>query len=233
LSESAVDGASVLKMTVTPALSDIRFTHAGDVRETSVIGDFYEIPISATALSTRFHTQVWATFKSNDPQLAVDVQTRTMQADAETEQTFGALLDCVRQAGRVTPQLMTAILDAAHAHSAIPHRTHQAKRIRRLIDAAAWTEAALAIAEFDRSRAVRRITHEDGEWCCTVGSQWPVPDWLDETIVFSHELLPLAIVGALLDATRQGAAATPRATSVLRCQPRSSDAATVSCDNFA
>src|SRR5215467_7825658 len=74
---------------------------------------------------------------------------------------------------------------------------------------------------------------EDGEWCCTVGSQWPVPDWLDETIVFSHELLPLAIVGALLDATRQGAAAAPRAASVLRGQPHLSDAATVSCDNFA
>src|SRR5215831_3992358 len=120
----------------------------------------------------------------------VDMQTRTMQADAETEKTFGALQDCVGQAGRVTPQLMTAVLDAVHAHSAIAHRAHQAERIRRLIDAAAWTEAALAIAEFDRLRAVRRITHEDGEWCCTVGSQWPVPDWLDETIVFSHELLP-------------------------------------------
>ena len=94
------------------------------------------------------------------------MQTRTMQADAETEKTFGALQDCVGQAGRVTPQLMTAVLDAVHAHSAIAHRAHQAERIRRLIDAAAWTEAALAIAEFDRLRAVRRITHEDGEWCC-------------------------------------------------------------------
>jgi len=46
------------------------------------------------------------------------MQTRTMQADAETEKTFGALQDCVGQAGRVTPQLMTAVLDAVHAHSA-------------------------------------------------------------------------------------------------------------------
>lgn len=59
------------------------------------------------------------------------MQTRTMQADAEAETRSGALQDCVRQAGRVTRQLMTAVLDAAQAHSAIHHRTQQAKRIRR------------------------------------------------------------------------------------------------------
>jgi len=64
----------------------------------------------------------------------------------------------------------------------------------------AWTDAALAMVELARSRAVRRLSRDDGEWRCAIGSQWPVPEWLDDVVEFSHPVLPLAILGALIEA---------------------------------
>jgi len=161
------------------------------------------------------------------------MQARTEQADASAGSAFGALQDSVRRAGHVAPELMREILGAVHARSAAPYRAREVQRIRRLIDAEAWTEVALALVEFDRSWAVRRIVYEDGEWHCTVGSQWPVPEWLDEAVVFTHELLPLAVVGALLSVPPKGVAGMPPTTSVPRFRLRPSDAPAVSCDNFA
>jgi hypothetical protein len=78
-------------------------------------------------------------------------------------------------------------------------RAERARRIRELIGAKAWTDAALATVELAGSRAVRRLSRDDGEWRCTIGSQWPVPDWLDDAVEFGHAALPLAILGALVE----------------------------------
>jgi len=133
----------------------------------------------------------------------------------------------------VTGDLAAAVLGCVLAHCAAPNRAAQAQRIRELIRANAWIDAALAMVELVRSRTVRRLAREDGEWHCSIGSQWPVPDWLDDTIAFSHAVLPLAILGALTEALVRPetpiapAASVPRAGSDFR-----DSIPAVSCDNY-
>ena|SRR5215469_906203 len=133
----------------------------------------------------------------------------------------------------VTGALASNVLDCALAHCVAPNRAAQAQRIRDLIGAHAWTEAALAMVELTRSRTVRRLCREDGEWHCSIGSQRPIPDWLDDTIEFSHAVLPLAIVGALVEALAQSAVEiAPARASVPRSRSDLESIAAVSCDNY-
>jgi hypothetical protein len=141
------------------------------------------------------------------------------------------LHDVVRRAETLTPDLMTTVLDLACARFAVSNRADDVDRIRHLIDSGAWTDAALALVALDRARAVRRLACDDGEWCCILGSQWPIPEWLDDTVEFRHATLPLAILGAVLAAWRHTASAVRPAISA---RTKSSDAiAPISCDNYA
>jgi hypothetical protein len=139
----------------------------------------------------------------------------------------------IRRLDTVTGEVASAALDLVLAHCAAANRAEQARRIRELIGSKAWTDAGLAMVELARSRAVRRLSREDGEWHCTIGSQWPVPDWLDDSVEFSHAVLPLAILGALIDALGRGQAAIAPATSVPQSRSDLRDSiAAVSCDNY-
>lgn len=138
------------------------------------------------------------------------------------------------RADAVTAELVSAALDLAFARCALPNRAHHAQRIRELVESQAWTDAALALVALDRTRVVRRLIRDETEWRCTLGSQWPVPDWLDDTVEFGHPVLPLAILGALVVSLRENSVASPAATSVPRSRSDLRDAiACVDCDNFA
>jgi hypothetical protein len=138
------------------------------------------------------------------------------------------------RADAVTAELASAALQLAFARCAAPNRIQQAQRIRELIGVQAWTDAALALVELDRSLVVRRLCHDDGEWHCTIGSQWPMPEWLDDTVELAHPVLPLAILGALVEGLNQNRAAPAPATSVPQSRSDLSDTtAAICCDNFA
>jgi hypothetical protein len=105
-------------------------------------------------------------------------------------------------------------------------------RIERLIDAGAWTDAALALLELELPQwRLRRLAYDEGEWNCALSPQRELPDWLDDRSVESHHAdLALAILSAFVDARRRSA---PRKTSV----PVAPRFATplyepVCCDNF-
>lgn len=150
-----------------------------------------------------------------------------------THRSVGDLRDAVCRAPTTTAELLSAALDLLAARSAVPHRNAQVQRVRAFIDAQAWTEAALAIAGLAHSRAVRRLIHEDGEWHCRIGSQWVVPDWVDDSVEFSHPVLSLAILGALIDAVQQVPVTVRAATSVPLSRPgQVGSIPAVSCDNY-
>jgi len=77
------------------------------------------------------------------------------------------------------------------------------------------------------------MAYEDGIWLCTLTKQWNVPDWLSDTAEFRHESLPLAILGALIEARQLDEKAQESSSSVPRCPIELSRDATVYCDNFA
>jgi len=140
----------------------------------------------------------------------------------------------IRGAAVVTADLASAALDLALARCPAAIHGLQPNRIRALIAAQAWTDAALALIALDPSRVLRHVINEDGEWRCTLGSLQPLPAWLDDTIEFAHPELPLAILGALTGALRRTSTPAPPAASVprSRAEPREL-AACVNCDNFA
>jgi hypothetical protein len=144
------------------------------------------------------------------------------------------LRDALSGAPAASAELISAALDVMAARCALPDRAGRTQRIRALIDTQAWTDAALAIVDLDRSRTVRQISHDDGEWSCRIGSRWAVPDWLDDSALFLHPALPLAILGALLESLAQREEVAIPATSVPSSGSRRGHSIpAVACDNYA
>lgn len=133
----------------------------------------------------------------------------------------------LRGAQEITPELMSDVTHVCGRFEAVG-RAPQA-RLTRLIDTGAWTDAALALLELELPQwKVRRLVQEDGEWLCTLSRQPQLPLGLDEATEATHEVMPLAILIAMLDARR----ATSSSSTVV---PRISQSTgyAVNCDNFA
>jgi hypothetical protein len=139
----------------------------------------------------------------------------------------------VRRAQNVTSALMADVLATMDERGSASPRLASAKRLHALVEAGAWTDAALALLDLELPRwTLRRLVYEDGEWRCCLGRQWPLPEWLDDTVEAGHPVLPLAILDALIEAR----AAAPTSASDARRSAASvrlpCDAAYLCCDNF-
>ena len=139
---------------------------------------------------------------------------------------LGVLEKRLRRAHALTPDLMSDVI-----MKACTQPTHQA-RVNQLIEAGAWTDATLAMVELELpSWNLRRLVREDGEWLCSLSKQPNLPVALDDTADASHQVLPLAILGALLEARRQTEAMRETGSqAVPQVQPTSGYA--VCCANF-
>ena len=142
------------------------------------------------------------------------------------------LNDRLRNAHAVTTQLMTEIIGAACRRFPSVGQTEKTAKIKRQIESAAWTDAALALIDLELPQwQLRRIAYDEGEWHCALSRERELPDWLDQSIETHHPDLPLAILNAFFDAQRIAAPSTR--TSVLTV-PRDAKALyePVCCDNF-
>jgi hypothetical protein len=135
-----------------------------------------------------------------------------------------------------TPDLMSKVVAAACTRITTPSYAAKAARIDRLIESEAWTETALALIEIELPLwKLRRLVCEEGVWLCSLSKQWNLPVWLSDTAETRHELLPIAILSALIEARQCGEPSSkPIVSSVPRCGGESSSAVeTMCCDNFA
>jgi hypothetical protein len=139
------------------------------------------------------------------------------------------LTERLSRAPAVTSDLVSNVVGIC-PRLALLRNAGKTNRLDRLIEIGAWTDAALALIALELPVwKLRRLVCEDGEWVCSLSTQAHLPAELDETADASHEVLPLAVLSAFLEARR-----TARETSsgaVSRVQPTSSYA--VCCDNFA
>src|SRR5215471_10276835 len=101
----------------------------------------------------------------------------------------------IQHADGVTPALVAKLA----AQSGV--RLDGSARLCRLMAAEAWTEVALVLIEMALPawRPVR-LVFDDGEWCCALSRHWQLPDWLDEAVEARHALVPLALLGAAVQA---------------------------------
>jgi hypothetical protein len=141
--------------------------------------------------------------------------------------------DRLRDEAGVTATLMQEIIGQACRRLPASRPTAKTARIERLVAAAAWTEAALALIELELPQwQLRRIAYDGGEWYCALSRERELPDWLDQSIEARHPDLALAILSAFVDA--QGTA-NPRTRTTIPLVPRGTDMVYTPfwCDNFA
>jgi hypothetical protein len=102
-----------------------------------------------------------------------------------------------------------------------------------LVDARAWTDAALALIELELPLwHIRRVTYDAGEWYCALSRQCELPDWLDQSIEARHQDLALAILTAFVEA--QGATTSSGRPSVpVVSREVDADRIPLCCENFA
>jgi hypothetical protein len=136
----------------------------------------------------------------------------------------------LREAQAITAELLADVMTQACVRLAVRSRAAQA-RLNRLIEAGAWTDAAFALLELELPQwKVRRLVQEDGEWLCTLSKQPQLPLELDEIIEATHQVLPLAILIAFLQARCASPVGAASSTAVPVVRPSAGYA--VNCDNF-
>ena len=139
--------------------------------------------------------------------------------------------DQVQSASAVTADLVSSVIAAACERLPVLDRTGKAARLHSLIESGAWTDVALGVVEIDLPQwKLRRLVFEDGKWVCSLSKQAYLPLGLDDSVDARHELLPLAILGALLEA-RRDAITTPESQPTVP-QLRSAPGNAFPRDNF-
>lgn len=140
--------------------------------------------------------------------------------------------EAVRFAPKPTRDLFAKIVASACTRVPILTQSGKATELGRLVESAAWADAALVLVELELPDwRLRRLICEDGVWLCSLSRQPNLPAALDDTADGSHEVMPLAIVRAFVQARRMAVAAPRSAASVPTVEP--SAAEFVCCENFA
>src|SRR6266850_3968248 len=144
----------------------------------------------------------------------------------------GELDDRLRDARAVTSELVAEVIGETCRRFPSIEQTEKTVRIERLIQARAWTDAALALIDLELPLwQVRRIAYDEGEWYCALSRERELPDWLDRSVEASHADLALAILSAFVDAER---IASPTSITSVPAVPRDANPLyePVCCDNF-
>lgn len=159
------------------------------------------------------------------------VRDNVMLFDPRHGRTLGGLEERLRRADALTPDLMFDIIVESCTRFAAQSPATRA-RINRLIECGAWTDAVLTLIELELPQwKLRRVIYEDGEWLCSLSTEPRLPLDLDDLAEGSHEMLPLAILIAFLQARRAAAASTTGVTTVP--QLRAAEGYAMCCENFS
>jgi hypothetical protein len=144
-----------------------------------------------------------------------------------------ALSEKLDAAHDTTPELMTEVLDVTCRRAPFQARTAKVLRLKQLIDARAWTDAALALIELELPLwHIRRVTYDAGEWYCALSRQCELPDWLDQSIEARHQDLALAILTAFVEA-QCAVAPSGRPSVPVVSREVDADCIPLCCENFA
>jgi hypothetical protein len=163
---------------------------------------------SAPTITHRDHAMTLPNF--HNPIVA---STRGAADETPTTAMFNELLATARRAGDPMRQAL------------------QVARLRQLIAVRAWSDAALALVALQSPEwKLRRLCYDDGEWHCALSRQRDMPEWLDPTVEAHHPNMPLAIVGALQEATRTS---PPSHLAAVAVREGDDSFAPMSCENFS
>jgi hypothetical protein len=156
-----------------------------------------------------------------------------MLSNPNHENRLDRLAEQIRLSPAPSRELISDIVAIACTRLQILNKTGKADRVHRLIAAGAWNDAALALIELELPAwKLRRLVYEDGEWYCSLSQQAHLPLAFDDTVDATHEVLPLAIMVAFVEARRKTFAA-PATGLMTTPSIRPISGYAVCCDNFA
>ncbi len=140
--------------------------------------------------------------------------------------------EAVRFASLPTRGLVSKVVAGACTRIPVLKKAGRAAGIDRLLESGAWADAALALIELELPDwTLRRLIREDERWHCSLSQHPNLPIDLDDTADATHEVMPLAILLAFLQARRR---ITPTAQSVPAVPlANSASAELLWCENFA
>src|SRR5262245_16663795 len=141
-----------------------------------------------------------------------------------------SLAEQLRKAAVADRELFANVLEVC-TRIATLIKMGKASRLDQLLSNSAWTDAALLLIAMELPAfTVRRLVYEDGEWVCSLSQQPNLPLAVDDTVDTHHAALPLAVLGALIEARARKFSETPSSQRVP--QVRSAPEYVHCCDNF-
>jgi hypothetical protein len=148
------------------------------------------------------------------------------------EHDFERLDEALRLTPALSPELFGRVAEHCTRLSSL-RQSGKAIELDRMIEADAWTDAAIALIAFEQPNwSIRRIVCEDGEWHCSLSRQPNLPLDLDDMAEASHEVLPLAVLRAFVAARTRDAVAPQAVSATPRIRPASNSFVFCS-DNYA
>jgi hypothetical protein len=127
-----------------------------------------------------------------------------MWSKQNRERDLRSLLARVETAGAARPDLVSDILRLACPRLEASFGPND--EARRLIEAGAWVELGLWLIGWELPDwGVHRLTCDDRRWCCSIGVRGIAINWVEDIVEFQHESLPLAVLGAFVNAQLQKA----------------------------
>lgn len=147
-----------------------------------------------------------------------------MRLDANKPISLGALDNALRNAQEPSLDLFCKIMNSACTR--VQALGQALTHIVRLAEIGAWTEATFALIALELPFwTVRRLVYENGEWLCSLSRQPNLPMTFDDCAEASHEVLPLAMLCAFVEACRRRhmaqdfiSAAAPSADHTICCE---------------
>ena len=156
-----------------------------------------------------------------------------MLSHSRPETNLDRLTDTLRQATSASTDLFYDFVTAACTRLPAMRRAGKAADFDRLVETGAWCDAALALMALEAPGwCIRRLINEDGEWFCSLSREPNLPAALDDTADANHQVLPLAILSAFLEARRRSLAAQAAGQSAVPAI-RPAYAGAICCDNFS
>ncbi len=149
------------------------------------------------------------------------------------EVVLNRLASELQLARALSGELFAKITGTACTRVPLLNKAGKTAQLDRLIEAQAWTDAALALIELELPGwKLRRLAYDDGEWICSLSSQPNLPAQIDDTADANHEVMALALLTAFVEARRRTSTES-RISPATVPQVRSASATAICCDNFA
>jgi hypothetical protein len=154
-----------------------------------------------------------------------------MSLKAKHPTSFDALDSALYRASEPTLDLYAKIISAACTRIPLLAEAEAFDRLMHLSKIGAWTEAAFLLIALELPLwRVRRLVYEDGEWLCSLSNQPNLPIALDDCVEATHEVLPIAMFYAFVEARRRRHAMQEPLSIVPYIQPRPEH--NVCCENY-